>query len=82
MKDGRIELAMAGSVKDRFLIPGRVYRDVDGSLVHLVAVERDLCTWVAITDAEKNRQVTHRDNFRQRFRSFENACQSGNKKAA
>ena len=62
---------MAREVRDRFLIPGGVYRDLDGSLVHLVAVERDLCSWVAATDAEKNRQVTHRENFRRRFRSFE-----------
>ena len=61
---------MAGGVKDR-LIPGRLFRDLDGSIVHLVAVERDLCSWVAVTDAEKNRQVTHRENFRRRFRSFD-----------
>ena len=62
---------MAGGVKDRFLKPGRLYRDFDGSLVHLVAVERELCSWIAVTDAEKNRQVTHRENFRRRFRSFD-----------
>jgi hypothetical protein len=62
---------MAGPVKDRLLIPGRLFRDLDGSLVHLVSVERDLCSWVAVSDAEKNRQVTHRDNFRRRFRTFE-----------
>ena len=61
---------MANEAKDRFLVPGSVYRDLDGSLVHLVAVERDLCSWVAATDAEKNRQVTHLENFRRRFRSF------------
>ena len=62
---------MAEEQKDRFLVPGSVYRDLDGSLVHLVAVDRDLCSWVAVTDNEKNRQVTHRENFRRRFRSFE-----------
>lgn len=62
---------MAGEVKARFLTPGRLYRDLDGSLVHLVSVDRDLCSWVAITDTERNRQVTHRENFRRRFRSFE-----------
>ena len=51
---------MAGGLKDRFLTPGRLYRDLDGSLVHLESVERDLCSWVALRDTEKNRQVTHR----------------------
>ncbi len=62
---------MAGSVKDRFIVPGRAYRDLDGTLVHLVAVERDLCSWVAATDAAKIRQVTHCENFRRRFRAFD-----------
>lgn len=62
---------MAGSVKDRFIVPGRVYRDLDGTLVHLVAVERDLCSWVAATDGQKTRQVTHSENFRRRFRAFD-----------
>ncbi len=62
---------MAAPVEDHILVPGRLFRDLDGSLVHLVSVERDLCGWVALSDAEKNRQVTHRENFRRRFRSFE-----------
>jgi hypothetical protein len=62
---------MTGSVKDRLLVPGRVYRDVDGTLVHLVAVDRDLCSWIAMTDAHKTQQVTHSENFRRRFRAFE-----------
>ena len=62
---------MAGGVKERVLIPGRLFRDLDGSLVHLVSVERDLCSWVALTDEERNRQVTHRENFCRRFRSFD-----------
>ena len=62
---------MAGGVEDRSLAPGRLYRDLDGSLVHLVYVDRDLCSWVALNDSEKKRQVTHRENFRRRFRRFE-----------
>jgi hypothetical protein len=62
---------MVGRVKDRTLTPGRLFRDLDGSLVHLVSVDRDLCSWVAVSDADKNRQVTHRENFRRRFRSFD-----------
>ena len=62
---------MVAVVKDRMLIPGRLFRDLDGSLVHLVSVDRDLCSWVAISDSEKIRQVTHRDNFRRRFRTLE-----------
>ncbi len=62
---------MASGPKNTLLTPGRLYRDLDGSLVHLVSVERELCSWVAVSDAEKNRQVTHRENFRRRFRSFD-----------
>ena len=62
---------MAGHVRDRFLVPGRVYRDLDGTLVHLVAVERGLCSWVAATDGQKAYQVTHSENFRRRFRAFD-----------
>lgn len=73
---------MAGNVKDRFLVPGRVYRDLDGTLVHLISVQRDLCSWVPLTDEEKNRQVTHSDNFRRRFRAFEETDTYGPAKAA
>ena len=62
---------MLARVKDSYAIPGRVYRDLDGTLVHLVAVDHDLCSWVALADASERRQVTHRENFRRRFRSFE-----------
>ena len=62
---------MTGGLKDRLLVPGRLFRDLDGSLVHLVSVERDLCSWVSISIAEADRQITHRDNFRRRFRSFD-----------
>jgi hypothetical protein len=62
---------MAVGVKARFLVAGRMYRDLDGSLVELISVERGLCSWVATTDAEKNRQITHQENFRRRFESFD-----------
>ena len=72
---------MSAGVKDRSLVPGRLYRDLDGSLVHLVSVKRDLCSWVALSDAERNRQVTHSENFRRRFRLFD-AVEFDAKKAA
>ncbi len=62
---------MARYEEDRFLKPGRLYRDLDGSLVHLVSVDHDLCSWVAISDSGKKRHVTHRENFRRRFRAFD-----------
>ncbi len=64
---------MSSGPKNTFFTPGRLYRDLDGSLVHLVSVDRELCSWVAVSDAEKNRQVTHRENFRRRFRAFDDA---------
>jgi hypothetical protein len=70
-RDGGINLSMASGVKARFLIPGRLYRDLDGSIIHLVAVDREVCSWVAASDAEENRQVTHCENFRRRFRTFD-----------
>ena len=62
---------MTGGLKDRFLVPGRLFRDLDGSLVHLLSIERDLCSWIAINTAEADQQVTHRENFLRRFRSFD-----------
>ena len=47
------------------------FYDLDGTLVHLVEVKRDLCSWVAATDAAKKRQITHHENFRRRFRAFD-----------
>jgi hypothetical protein len=46
---------------------GVVYRDLDGQLVQLVNVKRNLCTWVPVAHGEAARQVTHRDNFVRRF---------------
>ena len=66
-----IGINMIGGVKDRKLVPGRLFRDLDGSLIHLISVERDLCRWVAISDAANKCQVTHRENFRRRFRSYD-----------
>ncbi len=68
-----IPVPMARGVKDRPLVPGRLFRDLDGSLVHLLSVDRDLCSWFSVTDFEKNRQVTHRENFRRRFRCLDDA---------
>lgn len=46
---------------------GSIYRDLDGKLVLVVKVRRDLCTWVPISETEKTSQVTHHDNFIRRF---------------
>jgi hypothetical protein len=55
------------------LVPGEIYRDLDGSLVRLLDVERDLCHWVSISTSLEPIRITHRDNFRRRFRPFEKA---------
>jgi hypothetical protein len=51
------------------LVPerGAVYRDLDGQLVRVVRLTRNLCTWVPISQGEASRQITHRDYFVRRF---------------
>jgi hypothetical protein len=44
-----------------------VYRDLDGQLVRLVKLTKELCTWVPVAQGEAGRQATHRDNFVRRF---------------
>ncbi len=46
---------------------GGVYRDLDGQLVQLVSVRKNLCTWFPVSEGQAARQVTHRDNFVRRF---------------
>jgi hypothetical protein len=46
---------------------GAVYRDLDGQLVRLVKVTKNLCTWVPLAQGNAARQVTHRDYFLRRF---------------
>ena len=46
---------------------GAVYRDLDGQLVRLVKVTKNLCAWVPIAQGEAELRVTHRDNFVRRF---------------
>ena len=58
---------------------GVVYRDLDGQLVLLVNVKKNLCTWVPVAQGEAARQVTHRDNFVRRFTPLKN---SNRKRAA
>lgn len=53
------------------VVAGSVYRDLDGSLVQLLNIERDLCHWVAMMQGPSVVQITHIDNFRRRFRAFE-----------
>lgn len=53
------------------VVAGNVYRDLDGSLVHLLDVEHDLCHWVLIAQGPTGVQVTHIDNFRRRFRALD-----------
>jgi hypothetical protein len=52
---------------------GVVYHDLDGQLVQLVNVKKNLCTWVPIPQGEASRQVTHRDNFVRRFTPLKNS---------
>lgn len=56
---------------DAPIAPGQVYRDLDGSLVHLLGVRSDLCTWVPIGGSPATVQVTHSENFRRRFRKLD-----------
>lgn len=49
------------------LIPGDVYRDLDGELVQLLGVDRDLCCWTPLSQPLAGREITHRDNFVLRF---------------
>jgi hypothetical protein len=48
--------------------PGGLYRDLDGQLVQLVSVTRNLCTWTPVVSEKATRQVTHRDYFLRRFK--------------
>ncbi len=52
------------------LIAGALYRDMDGTVVHLLAVDRDLCSWVPLSSQVAPVQVTHAENFRLRFRRW------------
>ena len=64
------------------MVAGEVYRDLDGSLVRLLEVKRDLCSWVPINGAPAGVQVTHADNFRRRFRSFDSVPAGDMKRSA
>jgi len=59
------------------LVPerGAVYRDLDGQLVRLVKVTKNLCTWVPIAQGNAARQVTHRDYFLRRFTPLKKSTQ-------
>lgn len=46
---------------------GGIYRDIDGSLVHLLAVQREICCWTPMGCTSDASQMTHRDNFIRRF---------------
>jgi hypothetical protein len=49
---------------------GGFYRDLDGRLVRLVRIERELCTWITVSEPEST-QTSHRENFLRRFRSLD-----------
>jgi hypothetical protein len=49
------------------LVPGEVYRDLDGELVQLVGVDRELCCWIPLSQPWAAREITHCDNFVLRF---------------
>jgi hypothetical protein len=47
---------------------GGIYRDLDGQLVRLVNVQRNLCIWIPVIPGKAERQVTDRDYFLLRFK--------------
>lgn len=49
------------------LVIGDAYRDVDGSLVHLLAIHDDICCWASLACASDEKQMSHRANFVRRF---------------
>lgn len=49
------------------------YRDLDGQIVRLIKVDKNLCTWVAVSGGDAVTQVTHHDNFVRRFTPVQNA---------
>ncbi|MBZ5566729.1 MAG: hypothetical protein LAN64_02640 [Acidobacteriia bacterium] len=66
---------MQKSAPERGPEPDRIYRDLDGTLVLVVEVSRNLCTWVPVTVGEESRHVTHRDNFLRRFTPLKKAIE-------
>ncbi len=64
------------------IVPGRLYRDLDGTLVRLVSVEDDICTWAPLQTGQAQCQFTHIDNFRKRFRPFANSTQGRDRDTA
>jgi hypothetical protein len=48
---------------------GRLFRDVDGTLVHLKGILKDICIWTADVPTSDGALggATHMDNFRRRF---------------
>jgi len=48
--------------------PGELYLDLDGQLVQLINVSRNLCTWIPVYSEKPCRQVTYRDYFLRRFK--------------
>jgi hypothetical protein len=57
-------------LRESDLIPGALYRDVDGTIVHLLSVRHGLCTWATLSGRIVPVQVTHAENFRARFRRW------------
>ena len=48
---------------------GKLFRDLDGSIVHLKSIRNDICIWTAEGHASDGAVggATHVDNFRARF---------------
>jgi hypothetical protein len=48
---------------------GKLFRDLDGSVVHLKSINNDICIWTAENHASDGAcgGATHMDNFRMRF---------------
>ncbi len=56
------------------LQPGTVYRDIDGTLVQLLAIKDSVCCWVPIDKGWNDRQYTLLDHFTRRFRNLSEAA--------
>lgn len=48
---------------------GKLFRDLDGSVVHLKSIHSDICIWTADSATSEGAfgGATHMDNFRKRF---------------
>ena len=51
---------------------GKIFRDLDGSVVRLESIANDVCIWATHGPASQG-GATHFENFRRRFRQVRDA---------